>query len=283
MKKNFLLTDSAADYENEELVAKDILRVPLTISFGQESFLDGVNLSKDEFYERLLSRQVFPVTSQPSPESFLPHFLKAKEEGNALVAILLSSGLSGTVQSANIAKEMADYQQIYVVDSLSSVTGLRLLVDVANQMRHQGYEAPAIVEEIERLKRRIKIVAMVDTLEYLHCGGRLTKKQAKIGEIMNLKIIFGIDSNGKLEVYDKCLGKTRACKSILKTLEEEPFDEQYPVYIPYSHDKTACDYLVEMARQQWPQIGNDHFYNIGPTIGTHVGDCAFGFSYIRKQ
>lgn len=281
--KIHILTDSSADFEQEELIQKDIICVPLTITFGNESFLDGAELAKDDFYTRLLKRETFPTTAQPSPEAFLEHFKKAKENGDAVICILLSSGLSGTVQSATIAKGMIDYDQIYVIDSLTATTAIRLLVDIACGLREEGRDAASLAQEITALVARAKIIAMIDTLEYLHRGGRLTKTQAKMGSLVNLKPIITLNSQGKIDVIDKCLGFSRAIKSIQKLFEKHPYDERYPVYLPFAHDKTNGLKLVSEAEKKWPVVDAKHLYNIGPTIGTHTGAGAFGFAYIEKE
>lgn len=277
-----LITDSSADYEQQELKDRDVICVPLAITFGNDTYLDGAELSKDDFYSRLLKREEFPFTSQPSPNDFLSHFLRAKEEKTAVLAILLSGGLSGTVQSAHIAKEMADYSEIYVVDSLSAVTGLRLLVDHAAAMRDAGMAAGEIAAEIEALKRRVHIFAAVDTLEYLHKGGRLTKGQARIGEMMRLKPIVSLDENGKLFVAEKALGRKKACKAIMAEMEKLPRDSRFPILLPYAHNKENALKFVELARKEYPAVSADNLYNLGPTIGTHTGDNVFGVTYVTR-
>lgn len=276
-----LMTDSSADFELTELAEKNILCVPLAVNFGEESFLDGVELSKSAFYEKLLAREQFPFTSQPAPEAFLQHFLAAKERGDSVVAVLLSGGLSGTMQSATIAKEMAAYEEIYIVDSRLAVTGLRLLLDTAAKLRAQNVSAVEIAAQMEALKKRITIVAVVDTLEYLHRGGRLTKTQARIGEMVNLKPILSLNPEGKIFVMDKALGASRARKTLLKHAAGLGADPAYPVLLAYTHDPDNALKLGELAKAHFPTL-QETPYDIGPTIGTHLGDKAYAITLVRK-
>ena len=126
-----ILVDSAADFSKKEIEEKGIHLVPLQVSFQEEQYLDGVNLERDEFYEKLVHGKVFPKTSQPSPQEFLDVFEDVKEKGDEIICILLSSALSGTYQSAQLARSMADYDKIYIVDSLSAVVAIRILCDTA--------------------------------------------------------------------------------------------------------------------------------------------------------
>src|SRR5690606_33432709 len=125
-----------------------------------------------------------PTTSQPSPDDFIEHFQKAKEAGDSVIVLLIASKFSGTMQSAMIAKDMVDYEDIHIIDSLTTITGLRLLVEHAVIMREQNKDVKQIVETMNQLKDRIVLLAMVDTLEYLHKGGRLSKSSAILGSLL---------------------------------------------------------------------------------------------------
>lgn len=278
-----IMTDSSADFEPQELCERKICRVPLTVAFGADTFLDGVDLFKDAFYARLLTDDLFPTTSQPSPEMFLPHFMQAKENGDDVVAVLLSAALSGTVQSACIAKKMARYERIYIIDSLSAVAGLRLLVDTAAMMRDAGVPARDIVGAIETLKHRVAIFAAVDTLEYLHRGGRLTKGRAKLGQMVSVKPVISLNDTGGLYVADKALGLPAACRTILKHVDKTPVDARYPVFLAFSHVDTNARRLGAMFRAAHPDVPIHGVCNIGPVIGAHLGENAFGIIYVRRE
>ena len=277
-----ILIDSASDFDIKEATARDLLFVPLSINFGDTSYADGVTIEKNQFYEMLLYGDIYPKTAQPAPDLFLEHFNAAKESGDTLVAITLSSGLSGTLQSALIAKDLCGYDGIYVVDSLNCVTGLRLLIDVAIKMRDAGASAEEIVAEIEALRHRVKIVAVVDTLEFLYKGGRLTKAAQLIGTMASLKPFVSLDENGKIFVCDKVIGRTKAYKRFFKILEEEPFDPAYPINFLYFYEPENGHRLAKDVAAIYPNVDASCVYPCGPTIGAHVGNNAYGFAYIKK-
>ena len=276
-----ILTDSSADFDLLEATEKGILFVPITINIGDESFADGVDITKEEFFVRL-ERGESPTTALPSPNTFLTHFLDAKESGDEVVAIVMSSGISGTVQSAFLAKELADYNGIFVIDSLRMITGLRMLVDIACDMRDRGCSAIEIVNTVESLKLRVRIIAVVDTLEHLHKGGRLTKAQAMIGEMTNLKILIYIDDEGTVQVLDKCIGRERASRKLLSYFNEDERDENYPIYFPYARYSENGKRLFAAIKEQYPDT-EELFFNLGPTVATHIGENAFGLTYILKE
>ena len=279
-----ILTDSAADYEPQELAEKHIAMVPIGIAFGDESFQDGYDLSKEEFYKRLLTREHFPKTAQPSPNEFLTHFEAAKEAGDQLIAILLSSGLSGTYHSACLAQEMCEYDGIFVIDSLSAVTGMRLMVDTALLRVAEGKSAEEIVAEVIDMRSRMTIYAGMDTLEYLRMGGRISKTQASLAGALNVKPILSVNPvDGTLDVPNKALGMKRAMGILMDYMKKIPRDPTYPVYFPFSLSPENVKSFIALAKQQYPDIDETLYFNLGPTIGSHIGDNAFGFTYVRAK
>jgi len=279
-----ILTDSAADYEPHELAEKGILMVPIGIAFGDDSFQDGYNLSKEEFYRRLLTKEHFPKTAQPSPNEFLTHFEAAKEAGDQLVAILLSSGLSGTYHSACLAQEICEYDGIYVIDSLSAVTGMRMMVDTALLRVAEGKSAEEIQDEVLDMRSRMVIFAGMDTLEYLRMGGRISKTQASLAGALNVKPVISVNPvGGTLDVPNKALGLKRAIGVLLDYMKKIPRDPAYPVYFPYSLDPKNVISFIAKAKELYPEIDETQYYNLGPTVGSHIGDNAFGFTFVRAK
>ena len=182
-----IITDSAADFTPEELLAHDITCVRTQVMFGDESFTPGVDLSEEEFWQRLLSGEN-AKTSQPSPEAFLTVFEKAKADGEEAVYISISSALSGTIQSANLAAQMVDYDKIHIVDSLNGAAGQKLLVLYACKLRDEGMlKVRELVQKLESLCSRVRLFAGVDTLENLGRSGRIPKAVASLGNIAHLK------------------------------------------------------------------------------------------------
>lgn len=278
-----IITDSAADYSQTEITRRDIICIPMSIHFGMDSYRDGIDITKEEFFEKLIDGDFFPQTAQPSPASFLDIFEEAKQAGDTIIAILISSSLSGTYQTAHLAKEMADYEKIYLVDSKSATLGMRFLVDRAVILRDKGKTAEEIVSDIEALIPRLTLFAGLDTLEYLYKGGRISKSAANIGKMANLKPIVTITPEGTVTVCGKQVGNRHACKAIGKMVTDNEIDYDYPIYFIYSHDKKNAALLAHSLQKNGLILKEAKFREIGPTIGTHIGPGAYGVVYIRKQ
>lgn len=276
-----LLVDSTSDLSLQELKNRNITMIPLSVSFGEETFRDIVELDSQTFYQRLTQGTVHPKTSLPSPSDFLTAFEEAKAAGDELICILLSSALSGTYQSAVNAKELLDYPGIYLVDSRSTACGIRLLVDHAEQSIAKGLSAPEIVAELEELKSRCHVIVAVDTLEYLYKGGRLSRTAAAIGSVASLKPLLSLNTEGKLDVVGKCLGRGKALQFILSQLEKYPPDPAHSLYSVYTHGLENTEKLHELLNERGQSFSGP--VQVGSTIGTHVGPGAFGLIYIRQK
>lgn len=273
-----ILTDAAADMTAAELTAQQVSCIPLSVTFGNDTY---ENLDTDEFYHLLTTSDIFPHTSQPSPERFCQIFEAAKERGDSVIAILLSSSLSGTYQSALLAKNMVEYDNVYLVDSLSATIGMRLLIDQAVTLRDAGHSAEAIVSALEELKSRIRILVVVDTLEYLQKGGRLSKAAANIGTLAQLKPLLTVNREGVISVLGKAIGKNRAMQALLKEYAQHKADLNYPVYPVFSQISSNCDMLLQKLTAQAPELSLKKPVNMGAAIGTHVGPGAYGIAYIE--
>lgn len=275
-----IIVDSSADYTCDEIKEKQMTLVSLNVNLDEKNYLDGVDITRDQLYEWLMESNGFPKTAQPSPEIFAKHFEEAKSAGDDVICILLSSALSGTCQSAHLAKNMADYDNIHIVDSLSATHVIRFIADKACQMRDAGNSVEEIIPVLEDLKGRAKVIAAVDTLEYLCRGGRVSRAAATIGNLANLKPIITVNPEGEVVVLSKCVGKNKSMSYILNALQEYELDESYPIYSIYSYGMENCisleakivnaGYLIH-SRQQ-----------VGATIGCHVGPGAFGVLFVHK-
>ncbi len=275
-----ILVDSSSDYELNELTKWNMNFVPLTITLDEKSYKDGIDLKKNQLYEMLSSTESFPKTAQPSPASFAEIFEDAKEKGDEIICILLSSGLSGTCQSATIAKNMVDYDKIYIIDSLSATHGIRLMAECAIRLRDQGVSGAEIVAEVEAMKSRCKIIAGVDTLEFLCRGGRLSRTAAAIGEIANLKPMITVLEDGTLKVIGKCLGRLKATSFIMKQLEEKTIDTDSSLYTLYTYGTENVEKLEEKLEKAGYKVSGR--LQVGATIGAHVGPGAFGVTFVEK-
>ena len=275
-----IVVDSSADYLAEELEERHLELVPLSIELNGRTYIDGKNMARNDFYKMMEETGAFPKTSQPSPQEFLDIFKDAKEKNDDVICVLLSSALSGTCQSALLAKQMADYERIFIVDSLSATFAIRMIVEHALKLINDGKSAEEIVAELETFKSHVKIIAAVDTLEYLARGGRISKAAAAVGELANLKPLVTISSEGKVDVIGKCLGKNKAIRALLTKFQDEELDTRFPIYSGYTYGTENC----ECFRQKLAQKGFETCepLQIGSTIGTHVGPGAFGIVYVVK-
>lgn len=275
------LVDSSSDYTPALLLGRDVEYVPLSITVGGQTYKDGINLTKDEFYRLLQQSEDFPKTALPSPADFADIFEEAKQAGDELVCVLLASGLSGTYQSAITAAAMVDYDKIYIVDSCSAAYGIQMLVEVGEQLRRRGKTGAEIAARLEELKGRIRICAAPDTLEYLHKGGRLSSTGAAIGTAVSLKPVITVTPEGKVSVLQKCLGHGRAINFICSYLEKHPADPAFPIYPIYTCGHENADKLMEKLTEQGTKLHSP--VQIGSTIGAHVGPEVYGLIYMEKE
>ena len=275
------LVDSSSDYIPAALQTRGIEYVPLSITIADHTYKDGIDLTRDEFYRLLQENEGFPKTALPSPADFLDVFEDVKEKGEELVCVLLSSGLSGTYQSALTAKAMVEYDKIYLVDSCSAAYGIQMLVEEGLRLSGMGKSGAEIAAQLEQLKGRIRICAAPDTLEYLHRGGRLSSTEAAIGTAVSLKPVITVTTDGKVSVLQKCLGLGRAINFICSYLEKHPADNNFPIYPIYTCGQVNTNKLMEKLTEQGAQLHNP--VQIGSTIGTHVGPEVYGLIYMEKE
>ena len=278
-----IITDSAADYSIAEIEKRGITCIPMTVSFGEETYRDVVDITKEEFFEKMMSEKELPKTSQPAPSEFATVFEEAKTVGDTVIAILISSELSGTIQSANLAKNIVDYDKIYIVDSKLATLGMRFLVDMAVAMRDKGANAEDIIREVENIKGRVCIYAGLDTLEYLYKGGRISKSVANIGTLANIKPIVTFTPEGTVVLCGKQIGTRRAIRHMAKEVAQNGYDKNYPVYFVYAYDRTNCAGFIQALQKQGMEFETPKIRGIGATIGTHIGPNAYGMIYVRPE
>ena len=278
--KTRIIVDSTADLMPE--FKSRVHTVPLTLRFGDEEYIDSVTIDHKTFYEKLIESDILPTTSQATPDAFIKEFEKAKKVGEAAVVITLSSNFSGTYQSALIAAE--DYENIFIVDSGSAAMGSGILVELAFEMLDQGKSAEEIARALEEEKKKIVIVALVDTLEYLKKGGRISKAVAFAGGVLNIKPVLSV-INGEINM----LGKARGSKMGNNLLVEEinksgGIDFSKPVLLGYSgiSDALLLKY-IEDSRHIWEGNLNEIRYTtVGSVIGTHAGPGAVVIAFFKN-
>ena len=275
-----IIVDSTTDLMPE--VKGRVSVVPLTVHFGDEEYIDGVTIDHKSFYEKLVETDVHPTTSQATPAAFMAEYEKVRAAGDSAVVITLSAKLSGTYQSAVIAA--ADFENIYVVDSASATIGAAVLTELALRYLDEGLEAKEIASRLEEEKKRILIVALLDTLEYLKRGGRISKTVAFAGAVLNIKPVIAV-SDGEILV----LGKARGSKMGNNLLEQEiekagGVDFSAPVLLGYTglSDLLLRKY-IEDSRRLWEEgLDEVRFTTIGSVIGTHAGPGAIAVAFFKK-
>lgn len=271
-----IIVDSSSDCRKEEGFF-DVC-IPLTVSIGGKDYRAGVDLDADGFYELLTSTQEFPKTSQPSPEAFAEEFEKIKEAGDEAICLLLSSALSGTYQSAVIARDMVDYDGIYIVDTLCVTHMIAVLAKFAKQQAQAGVPAPQIVQQCEELKSKIRVFAGLDTLEYLYKGGRLNRATATVGEIAGIKPIITLSPDGTVNAGSKAIGVPRAMQAILTKLKGSTLDKRFPLYtLCTCGTENAEVFEKKLAAAGYESSGR---LQVGPTIGAHAGPGVYGVLFV---
>ena len=278
--KTRIIVDSTADLMPE--MKKRVHIVPLTLRFGEEEYIDGVTIDHKRFYEKLMESNVLPTTSQGTPHAFAKEYEKAKEAGESAVVITVSSKVSGTYQSAVIAAE--GYENLYVVDSGTGTVGDGILVEFALQLVDEGLSAKEIVERLEEEKKKIVIVALVDTLKYLQKGGRISKTIALTGKILNIKpVLSAVD--GVIQMVGKARGSKRGNHQLVQEIEKAGgVDFEKPVLLGYSglSDELLLKFIEDSGHIWDGNIEQVRYTTIGGVIGTHAGPGAVVVAFFKK-
>ncbi len=275
-----IITDSTCDIELslQEKLNIDIL--PLTVHFGDKEFHDGVDITKKEFFDKLRESDKSPTTSQVTPAAFEKLFKSYTKEGHDVIVITIASLLSGTYQSANIAKTIVDNQDIHLIDSGTTTMGLAWLIYEAIAMRDKGMSAEDIMQQLTLLKKKIIVYAMIENLEYLKKGGRLSAVGATVGTLLNLKPIIQI-KNGEISVVTKTRGTAKAHKWILNKVEEDQFDTSKTIFFGHTDAPEKLEPFFKAVKIKVPTLIQETI-EIGITVGTHGGPGCVGIGFITK-
>jgi len=274
MEKIRIITDSGADFVAP--FPENLTVLPLTIRFGEEEYRDGVDLDHRAFYEKLLSGRELPKTSLISPAEFEAAFDAARAAGETVVAILISSRLSGTWQSAVLAAD--GREKVYVVDSMNATLGQQALVKYALRLAAQGLTAQQLVEELERIKSHVNLTGVPASLEYLHRGGRISKTVAILGGALSIKPVLRL-IDGEVVMVGKARGAKHANASLMQEVEKTGLDATKPVCLGYTglKDDALRAFLADSAAL-WENVRYD-LCSVGATIGTHIGPDSIVVAY----
>lgn len=278
--KTRIIIDSTTELMPE--LKERVQIVPLTVNFGEEEYLDGITIDNQTFYEKLSTAKELPTTSQATPAVFMAAYDKLEENGESAVVITLSAKLSGTYQSAVIAS--LGYSNIYVVDSGTAAIGSGILVEMALELADKGYGAREIAEKLEEAKKKIVIVALVDTLEYLQKGGRISKTAAFAGTVLNIKPVLSI-VDGEINMLGKARGSKQGNNLLVQEIEKAGgVDFTRPVLLGYTglSDALLTKY-IEDSKHIWEnELETVRYTCIGSVIGTHAGPSAIVVAFFKK-
>ncbi|MDE7334252.1 MAG: DegV family protein [Lachnospiraceae bacterium] len=278
-----IITDSSSDITGS--VRQDLTVLPMKITFDDSEYLDGVNLTHKEFYEKLIESDSLPVTSQIPPYEFETAVRKALETRDCIIIITLSSKISGTWQNACIAAREFEEGRVYVVDSENATVGERALVEYALQLKDSGMDAASIAATLEKEKKNIRLIALLDTLEYLKKGGRISKTAALAGSVLSIKPVVGV-VDGQVVMLGKARGSKQGNNLLAQHIKESGgIDFQKPYFLGYTG---LSDSLMQKYITDSEALWKDHAESlpvatVGGTIGTHVGPGGIAVAYFAPS
>lgn len=278
MKQIIIVADSTADVPKAMVEEYGIHIVPMRLAFGEETFIEGINITVEEFYDRLSKSRDLPTTSQTSPSQYVEVYQNLMQQypEASIISIHISSGMSGTYQSAVLAKSMIEEEHgeavdITVIDSLSATYGFGLQVVLAARMAKAGASVPEIVAEVDRVGKARQVYFLVDVLDYLQKGGRLGKAAAIFGTLLNIKPILSVNDEGAIYAVDKIRGHKKAVSRVVELFVKD-YGDQRDINI------AVCDCVNPEGAEEILRLMGEHFTihevvrtSIGAVVGTHVG------------
>lgn len=277
-----IITDSGSDLTPADLAESGVRQVPLSVSFGEQSYLSPDEMSPEEFWDRMRAPDCpFAHTAAPSVGLFKQAFEKAFEEGHdSVVCVCLSSGLSATIKHAQMAKEMLATKRIFLVDSKTVTMGIGALALRGARMAANGKSGAEIHAKLTELLQRVDLYCALDTLEYLRKGGRIGSTKAAIGGLLSIKPILTV-SEGIVIVTDQPRTRSKATDRVLELMVDLPATEIHLLYSPPMDIEPFRELVLENMPEPKPKVVTTHV--IGPVIGAHVGPGAFGGILIRED
>lgn len=259
----------------------DLTIVPLRVNFGTETLRDAVDISPEAFLDRLVASKQFPTTSQPPAGDFMTVFQKIRAAGDDALCVLLSNKLSGTVMSANAAKEQLQDEHVHVFDTLNVSVGEAILVTEAARMAQAGKTVPEIVQRLEFMRDRVRLYFVVDTLEYLAKGGRVSNAQAFIGTVLQMKPILKVE-NGLVEGAERIRTTSKAHARLRNIVEEGMRGKSnVQVAVMYTTIKDKAQKLADDIRADY-HLPDVPVYNISPAVSAHTGPRALGAAFYAE-
>ncbi len=277
-----IIVDSAADLPAE--ISGRLQVVPMTVCFGEAEYVHGVDITNEEFYEKLVESDVLPSTSQATPYAFSQAFQQACSQGDSAVAITLSSRLSGTWQSAVLAAQEFP-GQVFVVDSGTVSVGIGVLAELALQLADEGLSAEKIAARLEQEKGQTHVIALLDTLEYLKKGGRISKTVALAGELLAIKPVVCFE-DGQIKVLGKARGSKQANNLLVKEIQAAGgVDFSRPLLLGYTglSDVLLQKYIRDSSALWEGNVSRLPSALIGSVVGTHAGPGAVAVAFFAAE
>ena len=275
-----IVTDTASDITVEQARNMNIDVVSLDITFEDGPAPQRTEEDFRRFYQRLEACDKLPVTSRTPPEEYLNLFQDAREKGDEVLVITLSGGLSGTVDSARMAKQIADYDKIEVVDSHQAILTQRMLVEQAVKLREEGYQLQEIVQRIKNTRDQVVVCGVVDTLKYLQKGGRIPASLGTLGTLLRIKPVI-ILQDRILKQLGKARGHDAGEEMLYKHMEQDGINKAYPVYFGYTSDPELAERFMQRTRERFG-LTQTRLFPIGGVIGTHCGTRCVAVAYVKR-
>ena len=274
-----IIVDSTTDLCERD--ADKFRVIPLFVHFGEEEYLDGVDMLKDEFYDRLVNGNELPSTSQPSPVTFQSVFEEITSQGDSAIVITLSAKFSGTYQSASIAAE--DFDNVRVIDCETVAIGAGILASYAARCVEEGKDIDEICSLLEEKRKHVRVIALLDTLKFLQKGGRISKTAAFAGNVLNIKPVISI-TDGVISVLGKARGSKKANNFLNEESQKLGIDYSMPVLLGYTgqSDELLQNY-IEDSRDLWQnKLDRLDIAQIGCVVGTHAGPGAIAVAFFDR-
>lgn len=281
MSKVRIITDSTMDISDGCYSALTVL--PIRIRFGEQEYLDGVDITKAGFYEKLVECDTLPTTSQVTPFAFAEAYEKAHKAGEQVVVLTVSAKLSGTYQSAVLAAQETE-AEVYVVDGHNVAIGSGIMVLYALKLVEQGKSAAQIAKELEQVRDRVKVIGLLDTLEYLKRGGRISKAVAFAGSLLSIKPVVTV-RDGAVELLGKARGSKQGNNMLVQQIEAAGgVDFSMPILLGYSglSDTLLQKYIQDSSSLWEGNVEKLPCTSISGAVGTHVGPGAIAVAFFSK-
>lgn len=273
-----IVIDSTTDLPAQ--AAEQVKIVPLTIHFGEQQYVSGVDIDARSFYEKLVESDVLPTTSQPTPAAFADVFQAAVEAGDEVVCITISSKLSGTFQSASIAA-MDFPGKVFVVDSRTVTLGCGILTQYALDLAKQDISARELAERVEKKREKVRLLALLDTLEYLKKGGRISATVAFAGGLLNIKPVICV-AEGEVKLLGKARGSRQGSNLLVQQIEKAGgLDFEMPMLLGYTglSDAMLKKYMEDSAQLWQGRVDSLPVSIVGSVVGTHAGPGAVAVAF----